>query len=440
MKSRLVWILVGTVLVLLIAALVGGSLAVNSYLRSEGFRQRIAEETGRAFRAEAAYEPLEWSGPSAYSDSAVLRGNTGSALGHVEANQIRATVNWRAIFSGAWRIEDLQMTRLEGVFQVPFEMQSSEIPAPASAPSGLLAFLPKRFEIGSVRIADADLTFGPVRATSVPLTITPDGKGWVFSADGGRLLVPHLPEMEIESLRAREQGREFFLSNASLRLGATGKITASGDSLAGGSLRLRWSAVDVGDLLGGEWKTRLFGIVSGEATVSGTRTLSGRIRLEEGRLEGVPVLDRIASFTGTPSFRRMPLQEWSMEFSHSDGVWTLQKIVLESRGLLRLEGSATVGVDGALAGRFQVGVTPQTLQWLPGSRERVFTEARNGYVWTGLTLGGTLEKPTEDLSGRLATAMGEAVLETGGAVIEKVPDTAVEGVRSVLDILRPLVR
>jgi hypothetical protein len=86
----------------------------------------------------------------------------------------------------------------------------------------------------------------------------------------------------------------------------------------------------------------------------------------------------------------------------------------------------------------RAGLTPQTLQWMPGSRERVFTERDGGYLWTDVELGGTLDQPTENLSRRLLVAGGEEVIESGARTIRESTETAVEGVRSVLDALLPL--
>jgi len=135
----------------------------------------------------------------------------------------------------------------------------------------------------------------------------------------------------------------------------------------------------------------------------------------------------------------MPLQGISGDFTYEKGGLQIRNFTAESKGLLRLEGTATLGQRGELTGRFQIGVTAQTLQWLPGSRERVFTVSRDGYVWTDLVLGGSVEHPSENLSPRLAAAMGTAVIEQGASLIKDTPGTAVDGVKSVLDILKPLV-
>jgi hypothetical protein len=111
----------------------------------------------------------------------------------------------------------------------------------------------------------------------------------------------------------------------------------------------------------------------------------------------------------------------------------------ESRGLLRLEGSFDV-FGGAIDGQFQVGITPAALQWLPGSQERVFTVARGGYLWTPMRVTGPLDRPHEDLSGRLAVAAGGAVLETLEKTGRDAIETGTDAAKSVLDLLNPLFR
>ena len=44
---------------------------------------------------------------------------------------------------------------------------------------------------------------------------------------------------------------------------------------------------------------------------------------------------------------------------------------------------------------------------IPGAREKVFTESRNGYLWAPMTLTGPLHHPREDLKERLVSAAQE---------------------------------
>ena len=79
------------------------------------------------------------------------------------------------------------------------------------------------------------------------------------------------------------------------------------------------------------------------------------------------------------------------------------------------------------------GVTPQTLQWIPGSRERVFTVAQNGYVWTDVKISGSLKDLREDLTPRLVAAMQDETIHQGTRIIRELPNAAREGAQGALD-------
>lgn len=438
MKFRVVWITVAIALALIVAGLVAGSYWFQGYLRGREFLALISSLTGSAFDARATIDPLQWSGPSAYSERITLEGNPSSHVVTLEARQIRAEMNWRAFFDGAWRIEEINIARLQGKFTTPAIPEEASSASPRSNPRPA-SWLPKRFELGQANVTDADLSFGDFTASRLAVVVRPDGNGWLLSGSGGTLQAPRLPELKILQARARVQGGDFFLSAAELQLGESGKVSASGTSTEGGSLLVTWDGVNVADVLDPGWKKRLAGVLSGTATWKAANRAGGEFALRDGRIEDVPVLGLIGDFTGNPSFRRMPIQEMTGKFTYENGILEVTGFSAESKGLFRIEGSSRIGPGNALEGHFEVGVTPQTLQWLPGSRERVFRTAKDGYLWTNVTVGGTIQNPTEDLSARLAAAMAGELIEKGAGVLQNAPGNAVEGVKSVLDILRPLV-
>lgn len=436
---RILWITAGAFLVLLVAALVAGSLWTGAYVRSDSFRHLISNATGDAFDATAAFDSLRWTGASVYSESAKLEGGAGGALRHLEASQLRAEVNWRAAFSGVWRVEELSIAQLEGEWGAATKTPGASAPKKFQSPAGVAAFLPHRFEFGVLKVGKADLTFGETRVLDSAVSVKPDGAGWLFQGSGGELRLPWPPPLNITSFRVREQGGDFFLTEGNLRLGSNGKITASGESASGGNLRLEWEEIKTVDVLPAKWRRYLEGILSGNAQVTFPFKAEGTFQLKDGFLENVPMLATVADFTGNPSFRRMPLQEVSGNFTYGNGRLAVKKFSAESKGLMRIEGEVVIGRNGELDGHFEIGVSPQTLHWLPGSRERVFKKERGGYLWTDLTVGGTVVNPTENLSPRLLSAMGGAVIEQGTKILKDAPGAAGEGVKGVLDILRPFI-
>ncbi len=431
--ARLAWIAFAVLFVSAAGTIVATAVWFDSYLRSRELLGLITGLTGSAFRSDARIEPLRWTGSSAFSEQVSLTGRPGSAVREVAVSQVRAELNWRAAFNGVWRIDEISATQFDGDFAAPEAVAADPLQPAAPRPSGLAALLPRKFELGQAKIAAANIAYGPVRASSVRLLVTPDGVGWRFDGNGGTLNVPSLPALEILHFRAREQGGDFFLTESALGLGESGKISASGESGDDGLLRLTWTGIRSKDVVDAKVQNYLDGKLSGSAEIRPPGSARGKFQLLDGRVENVKALAAVADFTGNPSFRRMPLQEMSSDFSYENGALNLTGFVAESKGLLRVEGACRIGPDGKVEGRFQIGVTPQTLQWLPGSRERVFTVARNGYLWTDLVVGGTLEKPTEDLTDRLTRAMGGAVIEQGAGLIKEAPVRAIDGAKTILD-------
>ncbi len=453
MRARFFWITAVVVLVLLAVAAVGLNGWVSSYLRSSEFRELIEARTSEALRAETTLSPLVWSGSSVFSEQLASGGTPGSPLSSLEAKQLRANVNWRSIFDGAWRIERLDVTRLDARVRRSDGNGSRLTDLPATPATTRKAapwrsWLPNRFEIGEVVVQDANLTVpdaASLRRTE--LTVRPDGSGWTFDGRGGEVDLAQLPGLTIEQFRLRLQEDVWFLTEASLRRGEAGRIELSGE--IGGprqpvNLRAEWNQLEARDLLDNVWRERLQGQVAGVADFTGgggkpIRT-AGRYVVTEGSLEGIPMQRQIARFTRSPQFERIPLHEWSGDFVVEEGATTVENFVLESRGLVKLTGRIQIDADQSLRGTLRIGLTPQTLHWLPGSRERVFTDSENGYLWTDLEVGGTVENPTEDLSDRLIAATAEEVIDAGVQLIDEAPDRARDAVKDIYDLFSPLLR
>jgi hypothetical protein len=451
-SPRILWVSLAVVVLLVVTAFLVISSRVHAYLRSEDFRRLVSQKTGDAFRAEAQYAPLRWAGPSVFSDTLQATGRPGSIVSDVEAHQVRASVNWRAIFNGAWRVDEVTVMHLRGVFRPGSPEDGTNAGDPPVASSGFAAWLPKRFELGRLQVGKARLEFLGSDGSSVvtlvdsTLRVEPNGDGWAINGNGGTLTLPALPTMNVMSYRTRIQGGTFFLTDAELRLGDMGRISASGEFSDRSDLHVQWEQVDVEPFLNEEWKKRISGVMAGTADLNwpssglADGTITGKFRMTDGLVQNVSTLEEVAKFTGAPQFRRMPVQEFSGDYRWFKGDLTLTNLVLESKGLLRVEGTCLIAADGTVDGQLRVGVTPQSLQWLPGSRERVFTVSQNGYLWTNVRLGGTVQNLNEDLSARLVKAARDEVIQQGVRTIEKLPEATKEGVKDVLNILTPLVR
>ena len=447
-RRRIFWIVAAAGIFLAVLAAVGTSVWISRFLRGEAFRKLIATKTGEALRSEVVYGPLRWTGSSLFVDSIEATGDPGSMVERLRAYQVRADVNLRAIVEGAWSVDQIQAVSVDCTLR-PGSNEPKTMPP---AVHGVEAWLPTRFEVGRLDIAQARVQFRSIEGLEIAslqdsaLRVHPDGAGWTIEGAGGVLALANLPTLTVVNFRSRAQGDVFFLTDSQFRLGETGKISASGEFANDSRILVEWSQLDVTPFLGPAWRSRLTGIWAGKASLEWPESglaagkAIGSFRLTDGLAQDIELLDRVAMFTGAPQFRRIPLQEISGIFQWTKGTVQISNLVAESKGLLRVEGNCTIADTGAVNGTLRVGVTPQTLQWLPGSRERVFTVAQSGYVWTDVKISGSLQDLREDLSSRLAAAMGDEAIDRGTRAIQEIPNAARDGARGVLDALLPLIK
>ncbi len=423
---------------------------LNSYLRGEAFRALLNAKTSALLAADGAYAPIQRQGFSFYSEHYTARGLPGTALRDMGAEQIRADFEPGAVFHGAWRIGALQIQRLHAALDFPGASPTpaapEAFPSPARPPAGRSSgWLPERFELQRARIEEAAFTWTlPGAAQNVGslrqmrLLVEPSGPDWTATGLGGLLEQAGWPALRVDHLKLRYRCPDLFLTDSLFELGEGERFTVSGQAGLSGDravdLLMQWNGVAISRYLPEDWRAGVKGTAAGEAHVTGVPgalKAEGSLRLTEGQLEALPILEKIAAFTHTREFRQFALQKAEADFTWTPQSLAVARFVAESEGLIRVEGPFTVE-RGKLRGVFQVGVAPSSLRWLPGSQSRVFTLKRDGYVWTAVQVSGPLSHLNEDLTPRLTAAAGEEV-------IQGVKGTLESGAKSLFDLIKPLV-
>jgi hypothetical protein len=452
-NGKMIGLVVGAMLLVL---LVGGfwlQVEIQRYLRSEGFRQLVSTEVSEVLGVEGEFAPLRWSGSEIYSDRISGAGGGFGILERIEASGLRTKVLWRSIWQGSWELESLEIQQAELIFREHGgQQQRDEVTATqASTPRPWwMAFLPDNFKIREVVCQSTKLVWGDSVLDGARLSVRPDGAAWVVEANGGTLQHPLFPENRVQLIRARITHDALYLTESRIEFAEGGQMQASGEADWRKSIsrfRIEFGGVSAEKIGPEGLRAHLSGVTSGTLTVDqeqGARVIQGDLRVEDGVLQGLPVQEVLARFTRAPQFNRLPLQELSVNLKISAKGTELSSLVMESRGLVRLEGAVAIGprteADPELRGELQMGLTSQSLRWLPGSQERVFVQSRAGYSWAELEVTGTLHHPKEDLSRRLAVAMGEEVLAAPGQVLQEGGVRAVEGGVEILsdggDLLR----
>jgi hypothetical protein len=210
-------------------------------------------------------------------------------------------------------------------------------------------------------------------------------------------------------------------------------------------LHAKLADIDIAPFLNDDWRLRLHGRLAGEVRVQGALpsknppVISGSLRLNNGNIEALPVLNEIADFTMLQRYRRLVLSRASADFRQENGTLHATSFAMESDGLMRVEGAFTI-TKGIIDGVFQVGVAASSLTLVPGAQERVFTESRGGYVWTPMRLHGPVDGPGEDLSPRLVKAAKGAVIEKVESTVQGAIETGRDVIKGTLDRLMPLFK
>ncbi len=401
------------------------------YVHSHEFAASLGRSTGHALHSDVLFKPLRWTLASIKSESLVLKGESASLIEKAEASELSASLDWRALLSGLWRVEEISVERLNAEFKAPSATPVERDSLTPAVPS----FIPSRFQLDRIRIKKADITYKNVVARDVALNLIPVAGGWTIDGKCGALRIPKLPLLQVQTFHCREREGVLFLDEATFQLPPTGRISAVGQSGKDANLKVDWSGVPVRSILTNGLDKYIDGTVSGTTCLDADGRAQGAFQVNGASLTNVPLLSEMAKLMRDPTFQKLPLRVVSADFDYRAESLQLSNVILESPDNLRLEGCLAVEPDGRIKGNFEIGVKPPLLETVPGVRDALFPTVRNGWCWAPLEVGGTLANPTENLSRQLGPlVMGALLLKKGSEVIEKLPNAPVDTVRDVLDL------
>jgi len=438
-RRSILWVVPVFVLVVVVAV-IAGKIALERYLQSDEFRRLVSERTGQTLRSRVICAPIRLSGSSFDCDSLEAHGSVDAPFANARIEQVHVEVSPRRFFDGVWLLDNLEVENATINLDGPREPSLSVPSAPAPRSSGSSQespWLPHRLEVVSAAIRHAGMHWDGGKVEGVALVGENHSHDWTIKGEGGYLVHGPWPRLDLRSFKMLAHAGSLVIESAELRQGLDGAIAVTGEVRFGDSLQLdaRVDRLPLEPLLQGDWRLKLLGQLNGTVHIEsrlpaeGPPTLTGDASITDGRLQALPVLDQLALFTGSAQFRQLNLSAASGHFRYRGSHLDVSQFVAESSGLARLEGAFTVD-HGIIDGAFQVGVSPSTLQWIPGARTRVFLAARDGYVWAPMHVTGPVEKPSEDLTARLTNAAANEVVDTlknaAGDGGKQLQDTAVK--------------
>jgi hypothetical protein len=433
-RRPLMFVLIGcgSLLMLLLVALLAVKAGVRSWLEGAGFRTWLTERSAALLQSETELVGLAWQNREVTATSFRATGYPEAGFAQLDLQGVRAKPN--GVINQRIQIPEITLQSLDlrfGQDRLPPPATSpnaetlSPSPEQAKVPGWLGRFLPTGVEVDEIKVASANILVERAKGEAVfalkglDTTIQPDFSTqlWEFSGRGGEMLLPGRPPLDVDDLALRWKGSELFVDRCGLGIFKRGRIDGNGeirfDEAGLFDLELEISAIDIKDLVEGDWRDRLQGTISGPIKITGPPgdlRYEGTLQVADAMVQSMGLLDQLARYTKAEQFKHLPLQTTSADFVKQGDRIELRNLVLQSDGLMRIEGS--IDLDGdMIIGHLQAGVTPGTLRWIPGAEQKVFTEDRNGFRWSPLELSGTIHDPKENLSGALLLAAGEAVME-----------------------------
>lgn len=427
-KQTPLWIIVatglsvGAVLLILVGCV---------FFNLQSINQTIPQWIGDVFQSEVTLEPIRWQGVNFSSQKLHLLGKEDALINEATASPLEITWNWRALLVGKIHIHDISIGDMKVDFSSTHNPQLRDNKSENS-----------HFLLDRTTISRAKISYKNILAEGMKMNLAPSSStGWQIHGSNGHLRVPKLPELQIKSFYCISENGRLDLVDSVLDLNGMGHITAKGQSGENASLQVNWSGVPADKLIGDPFGKYISGDTSGTCDLDAHGRATGNFLFSNAKLTGISGLREIASFTGISMLQEPVLDNISANFDYKDEAVGFTNIQIENRGLFKLEGSLFISPEGNLRGNLLLGLGEGLLATLPGAREGVFQNQKNGYYWTPVNLGGTLSMPTEDLSSRLAPyVFGRALINQGSKIIEKVPENAVDQVKDVINMFLPFGR
>ncbi|MDA7673124.1 hypothetical protein OAK43_00440 [Verrucomicrobiales bacterium] len=474
--NPLKWVLITgtTLLLVLFCGIFAIKAGINSWLRGDGFRDWVKKKSATVLKSEVALEKIEWKDSEVYLNGFKARGYNDAGFSKLDLDGVRVAFDGKA--DDAWQIPEATVNRLNMEFSkdriggefVRHSMVSTDSDGKSAAPEWVRNYLPEKVELGDIIVDSGNLiamneageeTFG---LRNVAATIDPDLETgmWEFSGRSGKLMIPNSPVFELQNFGVRWKQKDLYLTSLSANFMDGARISGTGDVVFGEktqlNLDLELENLNLHEVLKDEtMQERFSGLISGPVKITGVPgspeglKQTGTIHIKEGVVTSIDFLNTVAKYTKTEQFRRLGLNEATADFERVGNRILLTNIKIQSDGLTRIEGDLLIEGD-TLAGNFNLGVMPGTMRWIPGAEQTVFVEPRDGFLWTPLTITGTFDDISEDLTARIIAAAGEAFIKdlpanvikkAAGAVKDPIdaPSSLIKDATSIIETLAPLL-
>lgn len=413
-------------LIVLGGIIAGGYFAatrsLDHFLANGTLARLIGQKTAVKLEADVGYLPFTWHGMAIQSDGILVRGQPPRALAEMRAVNLRAYCSLQNLWQRKWTITRLQASHLQAAFGPAAAAQLEKLlPDEPQLQAQVETASPLKIDIRETLVPRTDIFWGEMQ----------DAVGWLKDVEarfypkehnldafgrGGTFRQTGWPELKVEALQLHYTKPKLTVQSATFLLGQTGEILVTGDFDFGEGgmmhLVLHGTNAPAEAFLTGFWRDKFQGVFDFETTLEKRFhadekvKANGEVRFLHAVVHDVAMLKQIAAVTRHPQFEKPKIDVLHLRYFWSGERLEVTEFEAETKGLLRLEGTFSIEKENIDA-RLKVGAAADVVESLPGAREKVFTESRDEYLWTTMTLQGPMSHPREDLKPRLVAAVKE---------------------------------
>jgi hypothetical protein len=413
-RKALIW--AGAIAIPIVFGVAAGTIIFFSplathYVESNAFRTTMEAETAKGLHfPQSRYSPIRRTSAFKAQSGSFEARNGEKAMKSLDGRGITATFDPLGVFLRQWRFTDVHVQSGEVEIQIYKAHPDAVVPKPWFA-----IFLPNRVYLKRIETPQANITwrFRGERAGffGTQLLITPHGPDFEYVATNGRLKMALFPDLDLRrahllitktlltiydiDLASNSRSQESIHAQANAGIGKAKNV----------DLKATFNQVPIRSWLPAEWKEHLAGSASGDLHWAGkdpkleSSSGEGSLRVSHGRIDNLPVLEKLAELAQKKSFEHLELNDCSLSFGWKYPKIDINNIAIEEREKFRIEGEMSID-QRRLRGTIRLGLTREYLDWLPNPEE-VFSRRQNGYLWTNVRLFGTIDDPGQDLSPRI---------------------------------------
>ena len=407
----------GAIAILFVIVAVGGvatffSPLLTHYIEGDAFRAAMEAETAKGLHFPSShYAPIRRTSAFTAESESFEASNGVKAMKSLDAHGITARFDPFGVFLRQWRFNYVHVQSGDVAIQIYQANPEAVIPKPWFA-----IFLPNRVYVNRIESEQANVTwaFRGERAGffGTRLLITPHGPDFEYVATGGKLKMALLPDLDLRRVHLLITKTLLTVYDVDLasNSGSDESIHAQANAGMGKDksvdFKANFNAVPIRAWLPAEWKGRLNGSAFGELHSAGkdpkleSSSGEGSLRIRNGRIDDVPLLEKLAEVAQKKSFEHLELNDCSLTFGWRYPKIDIKDIIIEEKGKFRIEGEISIE-RRRLRGTIRLGLTREYLDWLPNPEEVFSPEGFRGYLWTNVHLSGTIDEPGQDLSPRI---------------------------------------